>query len=302
MKGRLLVVALSLVGGTSLAQLSPDFFMSQFTRMEFLRNPAATGITPGNNLHLFNRNDLPTQFTSNQFNYFAATFDGSNDSSQLGFGVGAFFVREFVAAQNNTFLNAYTTGLDGAFSYQTLLNPSVQLRVGLAVGGRVKSVPVTALSTGLQGTDSRIIPAISFGIMIASQKAHIGAAAFNVSNPTVTFNNGPLVVINESRLYIVQALVEAYRDNLITITPAAALKIREGGQTPTVDGAVTGSFSNKLLFGIGFRAGQIKPNYLIGQAGVIINDFEVTVSYDHPLASAGVVALSYLEATVGITL
>ena len=65
------------------AQLSPDFLMSQFSQMEFLRNPAAAGITPGNNLHLFSRNDLPTQFTpTNQFNYFAATFDGSNDSSQ----------------------------------------------------------------------------------------------------------------------------------------------------------------------------------------------------------------------------
>jgi len=300
---RLLSIPLMLVVAVSArAQFSPDFLMSQFPRVEFMRNPAAAGIVPGNNFHLFSRNDLPTPYSSGQFNYFAASFDGANDSSQLGLGILAFFVREIAFGTLNEPFNAYTTAFDGAFSYSTPLSSDVSFRLGGTIGLRVKTVPIYPIGNNLQGVDSRVIPAIGFGMMLVSDRFRAGVAAYNLTNPTITFDHVPQVRLNESRLYIAQVSFIAYEDAVWVIEPAAALKVKQAIRRPVADVAVLGRFANKVLFGAGLRGGDIARPYANLQLGAIIGDVEIAVSYDIPIVESGVVALKYVEATLGVTL
>lgn len=283
-------------------QFTPDFLMSQFSRMEFMRNPAAAGLTPGNNLHLFSRNDLPTIYTNNNYNYFAASFDGANDSSQVGFGLLAFFAREIAITTTQNPQSAFSIGLDGAFSYTTPLDANVRFRIGGSIGLRIKSVPVTSQANGLSGVDSRILPAFSFGVMISGHRFHAGASAYNLTNTTVTFQAAPQIILIESRLYLVQGSFVAFENDSWKFEPVAAIKVKQGELKPIVDLAMTGSFARKILFGGGVRFGAIAPNYAILQLGAMFGDYEIVLSYDLPLASAGVVALKYIEATVSATL
>jgi type IX secretion system PorP/SprF family membrane protein len=278
--------------------------MSQFARKEFMRNPAAAGIVPGNNIHLFSRNDLPTALTNNQYNYFAASFDGANDSSRLGFGILAFFVRELTLSLQSDVLSAYTTALEAAFSYSTPLSSDVYMRFGGSVGIRLKSVPLAQVANGLFGTDSRFIPALSFGMLLQTPRARVGVAAFNLTNTVVTFEAQPQIRLVESRLYILQGKYTAFDNDIWRIEPAVALKVREDSRLPIIDLALMGSYGDKLLFGGGFRFGDIapKPGYVVLHVGTVIGRNEIALSYDFPLAAAGTIALKYVEATFGVTL
>jgi type IX secretion system PorP/SprF family membrane protein len=286
----------------SSAQFTPDFLMSQFSRMEYMRNPAAAGLTPGNNLHLFTRNDLPTIYTNNNYNYLGVSFDGANDSSQLGFGLLGLFAREIAITTTQTPQSAYSIGLDGSFSYASPLDADVRFRIGGSIGLRVKSVPVTSTANGLAGVDSRLLPAFSFGVMVTGDRFRAGASAYNLTNTTVTFQAAPQIVLIESRLYLLQGSFTLYEDDVWKLEPVAAIKVKQRELKPIVDVAITGSFAHRVLFGAGARVGAIAPNYAIAQLGAIFGDYEIVLSYDFPLASAGVVALKYIEATVSATL
>lgn len=276
--------------------------MSQFNRMEFARNPAAAGIVPGNNLRLFSRNDLGTPYTSSQFNYFAASFDGANDSSEVGFGLLAFFARELAFSTTNDPLNAYSSGLDLAFSYQTSFSHAVRFRIGGSLGLHLKSVPIVFVSNGLEGVARKLFPGLAFGILFEGERFRAGAAAFNLTNPTITFPDAPqLPPLSESRLYLLQGTFTAYEDLNWKIEPSAAVKFKQG-RFPIADLALTGRFAHKVIFGAGARFGSIAPSYAVGQIGAVFGDYEVVLSYDMPLGQAGAIYLKYLEATVAATL
>jgi hypothetical protein len=286
------------------AQFSPEFLMSQFTRVAYMRNPAAAGLTPGNNFHLFNRNDIPPVALPNN-NYFAMSFDGANDSAKLGFGLLAFFNREFRYQDQANGQFAYTVGLDGSFSYITQVNAAMQFRLGGSIGARFISVPVQQVANNATGLVSRLIPSLSFGIMLATDRADAGVSAYNLTNPVVTFQGAPEVRLVESRMFLLQGSFLAYTDQNWEIRPAAALKLRQGTNrldNMVAEGGITGTFANQILFGGGIRAGGIPFPYGIVQLGLIIRGNELVVSYDVPIGNPLANAYKFLEATFGITL
>ncbi len=274
------------------AQFSQEFFMSQYGQNLFLQNPGYAGVKDGRNIHFFTRSDIPTVLGGTLYNYALFSYDQPLDTGRSGFGVTAFYEREF---------SQYTGGLDAVFSYRVAGNENFSLRLGVGIGGRLKSILLDPLTNPslLQGSDSRIYPVVHTGLWLKTRWAEAGIAGYNLNKPDVKFLTQN---VTDFRTVLLFARYLAYEDERLQVYPSVMVRFPESKRVPVVDLNLYSTFSQVLDFGAGIRFGGIPQAYMIGQVGARFGKSRVGLSYERALKTLGIISLSYLEGTFAVNL